>query len=405
MAIIDDKGLTPKTQQSYLVDLKNRHFAIDPGWDMDPSTPDGMKAQSDSEVLAMLEEAFASIYGSIDPDTAIGEQLDRIGGITNTPRKGATYSTNIVTFKGNAHATVPAGTLVRHKSNGSLWRTNGEIALADNGSGAVAVTCTTPGAVSANIGTLTNIQGGIPDGITSVNNHDAASLGQDVERDDDYRARREKAVSAQASNTIDALEARLSVLPDVKHVRVFENKKPVTDDHGLNRNSIFVCVDGGTDADILRTIAAVKTPGVNDNEGVKTTSPAVVGETRTPRGNPVRLAFFRPNPVSVFMKVTVTSSTFSDSDKKELKAAIMQYAVAGYQLGTGFIKRGFRIGENVTIGRLYTPVNAYVGDTGIVEDLLIGRAANSVSRDPLNVEFNELPVFDADNIAIEVRTP
>ena len=405
MPTIDSTGITPKTQQSYLNDLKNKHLAIDQGWQIDPSTPDGMKMQSDSEVLAMLDEALVSIYNSLDPDSAVDQQLDRIGKLSRTPRKEATYSTSIVTFTGNAGAYVPTGTLIRHRSNGTTWRTNSPLTLADGGTGNVAVTCTTSGAISANIGTLNAIQGSIPDGVTGVTNSNAASLGQNDEDDNDYRARRYESVASGAANTIDAIYAQILSLPGVKHLRVYNNDKATVNAIGLNPHSLFVCVDGGNDTDILRAFAAVKNPGTNDNEGISTTSVEVSGDTKTPKGNPLRLSVFRPRYVSLFVKVTITSSTFSDGDKSALKQAILQYANSGYQGGTGFVKRGFQIGEEVTIGRLYTPVNAYIGDNGTVNDLIIGTRKDALSRDPVVIAFNDLAVFDAENIEIEVRTP
>lgn len=404
MATIDNAGLTVKTQQEYLVELKNKLLSIDSGWDVDPSTPDGMKAQSDSEALAKLEENFASLYASVDPLSAVGAQLDRIGKITNTPRKGATYGTNIVTFYGNPGAFIKAGTLIRHKSNSSVWSTNSDVEIGADGHTNVAVTCTTAGAISANIGTLNSIQGGFPAGVTSCNNDSSASMGQDAEKDEDYRSRREKSVATGSSNAIDSIYAKVSPLAGVKNLRVYENKYSIADSNGLAPRSVLTIVDGGTDTDIAKALAAIKIPGLNDNEETGLDITQVNVDTSTPLGNPSRISFFRPKYVSIFVYISITSTAFSDSDKDNLKQNILNYAASGYQLGSGFEKHGFGIGEGVKIGRLYTPVNSYVGDSGTINNLTIGTSKDSMSLNPIEIKFNELPVFDKDNITIEVKT-
>lgn len=404
MATIDDTGLVVKSQQSYLVDIKNKLLSIDRGWDVDPATPDGMKAQSDAEALAKLEENFASIYASIDPASAIGKQLDRIGKITNTPRKGATFGTNIVTFYGNSGALVKGGTAVRHKSNGSVWTTNGDVEIGSNGYAKVAVTCTTSGAISANIGTLDSIQGSFPAGITSCTNESAASMGQNEESDEDYRSRRERSVATGSANSIDSIYSKVSPLEGVKNIRVYENKSSIVSPDKLAPRSVMTIIDGGVDVDIAKAIASVKVPGVDDNELAGINATQVTLDTETPSGNPVRIAFFRPKYVSIFVRISITSTSFSDADKESLKQDIINYAASGYQLGSGFEKHGFGIGEGVKIGRLYTPVNSYVGDTGTVNSLEIGLSSSSLGLSPIDIAFNELAVFDKENINIEVIT-
>lgn len=404
MATIDESGLTIKTMQQYLIEIKNKLLAIDSGWDVLPASPDGMKAQSDAEALAKLEEDFAAIYASIDPLTAIGKQLDRIGLITNTPRKGATYSTNTVTFYGNDGAIIPKGTTVRHKTSGTTWATNSDAKI-NKDSVEVPVTCTTAGAVSANIDTLTDIQGGFPAGVSSCTNKSAASMGQNAEDDDSYRQRREKSVATCSTNAVDSIFAKISPLAGVKNIKVMQNKSQIADSVGLEPRSILVIVDGGKDEEIARGLAAVKVPGVPDNENTNISSAKVVLDTTTPRGNPCRIAFFRPKYVSIFVKIELTSGAFSDKDRENLKQYIVDYSLTGYQKGSGFEKKGFGIGDEVGLGRIYTPVNYYVGDAGVVNSLKIGTTAANVGLLPIVVAFNELPVFDKDNIDIEVKAP
>ncbi|WP_213881192.1 baseplate J/gp47 family protein [Pseudomonas sp. dw_358] len=401
MAAVTSSGVTLTTTQEYLASLKASYLDIDSGWKLDSSTPDGMALQVWSETMGNLDEAITAVYNTLDPNSAVGLQIDRIGAINNIPRALATYSTAPLVFSGNANAAVPAGTTARNSLTDTLWASDAAITLGSDGTGAVSATCTTAGAQTANVGEISAIYGSIPAGVTGVTNVTAASVGNDKESDPDYRFRRNVAVANRSNNIIDALYSAIYGVTGVKQVRIYENDTKVTDTNGVLANSLMLIVDGGADADILSAYASVKSPGCGDNTGrTDLNAYKVTGLTATPAGNPVTLTFFRPQLVTIYEALSITSSTLSDTDKQTIQTQTVSYSLNGFGLTTGFIKRGFQIGESVTAGRLYTPANYVVAGSGFINSLYIGTSASSVTLLTIPLAYNQLAVFDADNITI-----
>lgn len=401
MAAVTSSGVTLTTTQEYLDSLKSSYLDIDSGWQLDSSTPDGMALQAWAETLGNLDELVTAVYNTLDPNSAVGLQLDRIGAISNIPRSAATYSTCPAIFSGNANAPVPVGTTIRNSVTDTLWATDGAITLGSNGTGTVSVTCTTAGAQTANVGELSAIYGSVPPGVTGVTNTAAASPGYAQEEDPDYRFRRNVAVATRSSNVIDALYSAIYLVPGVKQVKIYENTRTIADGNGLVPKSIMLIVDGGADADILAAFASVKSPGCSDNEErTDLNDYKVTGATTTPSGNPVTLTFFRPQLITVYENMSITSSTLSDTDKQTIKDQTVSYSLEGFSQTTGFIKRGFQIGESVTAGRLYTPANYVVAGAGMINSLYIGTDPSAINLLTVPVGYNQLAVVNADNINI-----
>lgn len=402
MAEVTSSGVTLTTTQEYLTALKSKYLGIDSAWDLDSSTPDGMALQIWSETLANLDELVTAVYNTLDPNSAVGLQLDRIGAISNIPRAVATYSTCTAAFKGNTGATVPGGTTIRDTLTDTLWATDGAIKLDSSGTGTVGVTCTTSGAQPANVGELSAIYGSVPAGVTSVTNPVAASVGDAQEGDPDYRFRRNVAVATRSSNVIDALYSAVYLVTGVKQVRIYENTRTVTDGNGLMPKSIMLIVDGGADAEILKAFASVKSPGCGDNsDRTDLTAYRVTGLTATPAGNPITLSFYRPQLVTIYEHMSITSTTLSDTDKATIKNQTVSYSLEGFTQTSGFIKRGFQVGESVTAGRLYTPANFVVAGAGMINSLYIGTSPSAINLLTVPIAFNQLAVITAANILID----
>ncbi|CAI0775483.1 Uncharacterized homolog of phage Mu protein gp47 [Serratia entomophila] len=122
--------------------------------------------------------------------------------------------------------------------------------------------------------------------------------------------------------------------------------------------------------------------------------------TFTPKGQPFTATFFRPDYVSIFVRVEISTSTLTDDDKPKIKEAIVDYTLLGFDETAGFAKLGFRIGERLAAGRLYTPVNYFVAGHDYVSNILIGTEAGSVDKGVIAVAFNQLGVFDVGNIEV-----
>lgn len=398
MAEITKNGVTAKTLQEYKAEMEQKYLEIDSAWNIDPESPDGLLIAAWSEQLANLDEEVVNAYHSVDPNAAMGQQLDRIAFFAGIRRQAESYSTDIVAFEGEPRIEVPAGTKIRHRITGTLWKTDSTVVTDTEGKASIGVTCTTAGPNGANPGTLTIIATPVAR-IRTVTNTTGASLGKAEESNNAFRYRRNESVALPGNNQIDNIEAALKNVPGVKQVKIYENLDDDPDENGVFGHSMAIFVDGGEHDDIVLAIATHKNPGCGLNR--KNSFPNKISvDILTPKGQPVNITYFRPELVNVHLEVDIKSTSLTEVDKTVITNAIVDYSLVGFDETTGFSKNGFRIGESVAGGRLYTPVNYFVAADEYVSDMRLGARVDDISHKVLSLAFNQLGVFSKEHINI-----
>lgn len=417
MAHITDQGITGRSLNEYLGDIKEKTLAIDPEWNIDPDSPDGQRIGIEAEMLANLDEAVVATYRSKDPDSATGEALRNIGKISGIPIRDATYSVAPITVTGQTSATIPQGSQVRSRVDNTVWLTTAVIVIGIGQAANGFVTCTTPGRVLASPGELTII--GTPiSGWASVTNGEAAA-GVPAESDEDFRIRRADGVSRAGSNMRDNMHANIASVSGVTDVQVLENSSVSPfDSDGVPYTGIAVIVNGGSDSDIglamyqkhnpgtpmlprydSKTDTWVDAPGAN---GVK------VDVVSPVTGNKSVMTFQRATGLPIFVAITVQKEGDLPSDIEDLlRAAVIADSTRSLFSGetsTGFNRGGYDIGEKVPPGRLYTPVNKVLGLYGdsYITSLTIGLSALAQGLTPIQPTISQIATFDAENISITV---
>lgn len=400
MATINETGATVKTLNEYLGEVRAAYLAVDPAWNINPEAPDGNAIEIWSELMANLDEALIAAYQAVDPNTATGLQLERIGEFSGIKRQGPTASTAAVTFTGSEGVTIPAGTEVRNADTGTVWVTDVSAAIT-GGTASVGVTCQALGAEPAGAGDLSVIGTPIA-GVSSVTNADAASPGRNQESTAAFRTRRSRSVAAPGSNQVDSIVGLVANVTGVKHVRVYENVTGAVDANGLAGHSIAIFVDGGDISEIAQAVAVKKSPGCSLN--ADTAFPGKIQfDARTEQGSPLQVTLFRPELVTVHVTIEVEGS-ISSGAIDAIKHGIVEYST-GEMFGdgsTGFDRSGFGIGQVLGAGKLYTPTNKAVAESGTTNSIFIGASPLSVTLTTINPGFNGLVVFDADNITVTV---
>ena len=395
MAKLTDKGYILKTQNEWFEDGKSLHQSIDPDWNLDPSTPDGLKLATDSEILSNLDELGLEAYNSKDPSKATGIQLDAIAAVTGTIRGKGTFSTSSVNLTGVNGTVIVAGTLIESTENGSRWATDSDVSIL--GVTAVSVTAIDRGAIQASINTLTKIVKPIS-GLSSATNPAVATVGTNPDTDAELRIKRDKAVSIVGSNQVDSMYSVLANLDGVRRVKVYENDRfDPTDANGLPIHSTAVIVDGGTDADIAQALYIKKNPGTKQHS---TSLPTTVSVISPVTGNQKDIVFNRPPPIDVALVYNITDDgSLPIGIEQLLKDATLSY-VDGDLLpaDAGFNQRGFDIGENVHAGRFYTPANSVIGIYGesYITSITVNGGVSVV------IGFEELARFTDANISVVI---
>ena len=400
MAELTPTGYKLKLQNEYFAEERQRYLDIDPSWNLDPSTPDGLKLATDAEVWGSLDETLQQAYNSKDPAKAVGVDLNAICALTGTTRSAGTPSVTTLTLSGVDNTVVTAGKRVESTSNGSRWSIDQTVTIV-GGTATVTATCDRNGPTDTAAGTITRIVDTVG-GWAGANNPAPATLGTDEQTDESLRIERSTSVGRPGNNQIDSLYGELYAVAGVRRVVVYENptgSASVSTDnpYGLPANSVSAVVDGGSDDDVAMAIYIKKNPGCLLNS-VGTAVSNTVTSPKYPT-NKQTIRFGRPAAVDVVLAVTIKNdgslpATISD----EIKDAVVEFG-AGTLIDptVGFVSDGFGIGESVPYFTASTPINKVIGEYGnsYIQSLTLNGGTSSVA-----VSFSQMSRWTDGNVTV-----
>lgn len=404
MAEVTATGFVAKTEQEYYDEERQLYLDIDPEWNLDPSSPDGLKLAADSEIFTNLDEAAQAAYNSKDPNKSRGLELDTLCALTGTFRNLGTPSTVVLNFTGVNGTIIPSDTLFESIADGTQWSTNSSVTIS-GGVASVTATCTINGATAADIGTITRIVTTIG-GLQTVTNPTVATLGTNKQTDPSLRLERAKAVARPGNNQLDSMLGEILSIESVNQAVIHENDTksdavdPVDNPYGLPANSISPIVDGGLDTDVALAIYLKKNPGCRLNAAgtevlVEVTSPTYPQNSKFIR-------FSRP----VYIDMVITVDIINDSTLPVDADELISQAIVDYSRGElvssecGFNVKGFAIGEDVPVSRINTPINQVIGRYG--NSYVTGLTVNGQTTGIIDVDFNELSRWTTGNVTVNI---
>lgn len=398
MSEINDNGYVVKTQNEWFEEERQLYLDIDPQWNLDPSTPDGLKIAHDAEIFGNLDEVLQRAYNSKDPNSATGVELDTISAITGTFRSLGTPSQVEVTLSGVPGTLVGAGIRLESSVDNTQWTIDQNVTIGGGGTVNIGATCTILGAIQADPNTITKIIDSVG-GLQSVTNALSATAGTETETDAQLRVRRNNLVGLPGNNQIDSMLGSIGSVEGVRRFVIYENFTSVTDANGLPPHSIAPIVDGGTDDDVALAIFRKKNPGCDLHASG---TPVTVNDVSDlyPQ-NTTDITFSRPIAVDIVIAVEVTNDgTLPGNVDDLITQAILDYT-GGSLLNPqcGFNTVGFDIGEDVPISRMYTPINSVIGSYGnsYVNTLTLNGGSSNVT-----ILFNQLSKFTESNITVTI---
>ena len=314
----------------------------------EPSSPMGQVVDL---IVAEIEAKNAEIVflmNMVNPNTAQGKFLDALAALYGLSRKISEPTIVSATLTGLKGTNIPYGAIAQD-SNGNQFRHNvgGGVTIPNAGSIVSTFASVEHGAVSVAPGALNQIVTVIAgwDGIT---NAAAGATGRDEETDAELRNRITASYAINATSYVEAIEANLAELPGVIDVKVLEN---FTDTArtiyslSVNPHSIAVCIVGGADADIARTIFERK------DAGCGTTGAYLVSYVATEYNNATyTYRITRPSAASLKVKVEFFADNLGSDLVADIKAAIVADI-----LGQGANDR-IGLAETVYASRFYAVV-------------------------------------------------
>lgn len=333
----------------------------------------------DGQLLAIVAKAITdcnltaiAVYNAYSPATAQGVGLSSVVKINGLTRLVPTSSTVLLRVTGVVGTTINSGTVT--DTAGNVWALPTTVVIPGAGYIDVTATCVTAGAITAAIGTVTQIR--TPTlGWQSVTNSATASVGNPVESDAALRRRQALSTTLPSKTVLAGILGAVAGVSGVLQVMTFENDSNTTDSNGLVAHSIAVVVLGGAALAIATAIYLKKTPGCYTNG---TTSQSVVdafGITNTIR-------YYIPTAVPIKIGITIKALTgYQTSTGTAILAALMAYI------------NSLGINQTVYIGRLYLPAQLYGGalaSTFDVTVLQISITPAAVGNSDVAIAFNAI---------------
>ncbi|WP_277593598.1 baseplate J/gp47 family protein [Pseudomonas chlororaphis] len=403
MASLTSTGYVLQTQNEWFAQERQFYVDIDPLWNLDPSTPDGLKMAHDAEIFYALDETLQQAYNSKDPNKAKGIDLDIVCSLTGTKRSSGSPSSTQLVLTATPGTVILSGNRFESTTTGSRWATDQTVTADGSGSATVNATCTIVGPTQADAGTITRIVDVVA-GLASVTNPDPATPGSDAQRDEQLRVTRATAVGRPGNNQLDSMIGELFSVSGVRRVKVYENdtdSNAVSADnpHGLPKNSIAPVIDGGADDDLAMAIYVKKNPGARLYQAGTPFEVLVTSQKYPSNSKLVRAS--RPLYVDMLMVIHITNDGTLPSNADQLiKEAVMEYAAGDLiPADVGFKISGFDIGESVPYSTMFTPVNQVIGSYGnsYVTLLQLNGSSSNVA-----IAYNQMSRWTESNITVVI---
>ena len=369
-----------------------------PDLNTDPETPQGQIIDSQTAAIHQKDVELAFLAQQFNPQTASGRWQDALAKIYFINRKPAINSTCVCTLTGINGTTVTAGALIRSSYDQTLWSLNEDVTIGSDGTTTAAFTCQSEGAIQAGAATLTQIVTTVP-GWDAVTNATAAEVGQLVESQAAFEARRYQSVALNGRSTTTAVYARVAEVNNVIAAYVTDNKTNVNktiDGYTLSPHSIYVAVIGGADDDIAEAIYNSVSAGCdyNGNTTVNVTDPNT--------GAVEAVTFMRPTQLPLYVKVTIQD----DGNLLDGYESIVQRAVYNnfYGLDASTTISGEAILRVIMNTDLYASrFLPSILNAGISQLLRVEISSdNSTWVDFIHVPISNEPALELENIQVVV---
>lgn len=346
---VDTTGLIiPDT--SALLDEVNAEYRGIFGADfvVDPETPEGALIGAEVTSRASVARNNATVANQINPNLAGGPFLDAIWALTGGERDVATRSTVQATVTGVAGSSIPRGARAR-TTTGDLFQAASSTVIPAGGSVSVTFESVETGPIPAAAGTLTVIVDTVI-GWETITNPAAATLGVATEGDAASRVRRRQTLALQGRSTALAVSSLVRAVPGVRSIAFRENvtsSTAIIDGISLVAHSVWVAVQGGTDADVAAALLEAKPSGANWNGAVS------VNVTEPASGQSFPVRFDRPVVRAVRVRATIRAGSTSPTDPTvAVRSAVLAYINGELEGETGLV-----VGESVSPFELAGAVN------------------------------------------------
>jgi hypothetical protein len=389
---IDATGVIIADTSANLAEVQNE-FKIAFGADLDltPSTPQGILITAETLTRDGVQSNNADLANQLNPNLAEGLFLDAVCALTGLQRTVATKTTVTATVTGVSGTILTVGAKAK-TINEDEFEVITTTTIPISGTVDVLFQSVSYGNIPCLAGTLTQIVDGIL-GWETITNAANGVLGTYQQTDVALRLLRKNTLALQGISTPEAIISNLYKTEGVKSLQFRENVASTTeiiDGISMVSHSIYVCVDGGTDADVGMTLLENKSMGAGYNGTV------TVAVAEPISGQTYNVTFDRPMEIPIKIRVTIKLINSTIDPQKDVKNIILAYA-------NGEIdgEPGFTVGNSVSP---YEVVAAVARLQGVYVQLceLTTVADNTFTQNTIPIAINEKATITSNYITVVV---
>lgn len=336
---VDATGIHSPTYPEVLAALQDAMRSIyGSDINLDSDSQDGQMVAVFAQAIYDTQQSCVATYNSFSPTTAQGAGLSSVVKINGLARHIPSNSQANLTLVGVGGTVITNGIVGDNLNLGTKWALPASVTIPLSGSIIVTATCTEVGSTSAAANTLVQIL--TPTfGWQSATNVAPSTVGEPTEDDATLRQRQSTSVSLAALTNLESIYAEIANVPAVTRLFVYENDTDVTDGNGIPAHSICAVVYGGDAMDIATAIALKKAPGTGT---YGSTSEVIID----PHGVADTIRFYVLTITQLDIVVNIKAlNGFATSTQ-----VLIQEALAAYISGLG-------IGETSYYLRLVAPAN------------------------------------------------
>ncbi|NML93812.1 baseplate J/gp47 family protein [Novosphingobium olei] len=357
------------------------------------ATPQGQLVTSLTAVIGAANDLLLSYVNLVDPARTSGRMQDAIGRIYYMERIAGQPTVVTCTCTGRAGTVIPDAALAQ-ATDGRLYQSLGAVTIPSGGTVSIDFASVDVGPIECAPGTLTRIYRVVP-GWDAITNPSAGVPGRNIETATEFEARRAGSVAANAAGSLPAVKGAVLAVDGVSDAYVTENATGSAVTIGgvsIAARSIYVCVSGGTDADVAKAIWSKKPPGcaMTGSTSVTVTD---TSEGYSPPYPSYTVKLQRPTPKPIYFAVALADNGQVPADAEAQIRAAIAAAFAGQDGGPRA-----RIGGKVYALRFVSAV-AGLGTWAQVVSLQIGTTSSPTSSE-VDAGIGEIPTLAQANISV-----
>ena len=370
---------------------------------IDDETANGVIINAETLGRSAVVKNNAALGNQINPNQSGGQFLDAICALTSLERAEDTYSTySGVILAGQPGVPIPIGT--SGTINGNTFLTIAAVELDPiTGQATVDMVCTVSGPVLGPAGTLQPTTAGAVLGLETITAPNNASLGVVEQSDVSLRQLRRNTLALQGISLNEAITSAINALANVLSLKFLENNTGAAatiEGIAMTKNSIWICIDGGSNTDIANAMLQNKSTGSGWNGAVSV--PTVDPST----GQSYNVLFDRPVYVPFLIRATVKQGSYVGNLISAVQNAILAFASNTVSANTteDLDIVGFVVGSDVSPFEIASAIMAQVPGCKVQKVEVTTVAANAYQTTDWVLNINQKATLTTANAIAQLGT-